>query len=235
MHQLGRIVALVVLCGGAAARQVAQAPSPDNEPVVAFGQDPHSKSLLYTAHLRMYDVTVAPGDSTLDHSHDHDVVAVALGDATLRTRETGGEWGAPRSHASGTVDVAGYTGMPGTHRRENVGMTPYHVYAVENLRDAGWSMPRLIDAPGTRLAEQSRSFAVYDVRLNATTSRTSHVHQMPTVVILISGAVEVQGGGGESEFRMQQSGRWFPSQWDQPHTLTLIGTGEAHVVEVEVR
>jgi hypothetical protein len=58
---------------------------------------------------------------------------------------------------------------------------------------------------------------------------------MPTVVMLVSGGVEVQGGGGESEFRMETAGRWFPSQWDQPHTLTLSGSGDAHLIEVEAR
>lgn len=201
----------------------------------SVNEDPNHKRLLYTAHLRMFDVTVAPGASTLDHSHDHDLVTVAVGEATVRTRAPGGEWSGPRSVASGAVDVASYTGAPSVHRIENVGKTPYRAFAIENLRDAKWTTPQLISAPGTTLLEQSRSFAVYDVRLSGPASKTSHVHQMPTVVMLIAGAVEVQGGGGESEFRMETPGRWFPSQWDQPHTLTLVGGGAAHVVEVEAR
>jgi hypothetical protein len=58
---------------------------------------------------------------------------------------------------------------------------------------------------------------------------------MPTVVMLMTGAVEVQGGGGESVFQMDTPGRWILSQWDQPHTLTLVGSGDAHAVEVEAR
>lgn len=205
-----------------------QAPVPASE-------EPHQKRVLYTAHLRMFDVNVPPGGMTLDHSHDHDSVAVALGETTLRTRTAGEDWSAPRSYMPGSVNITNYTGAPAVHRMENVGETPYRVFAVENLRDRGWSMPRLITAAGTRLLEESRSFAVYDVRLTAATPRTSHVHEMPTVVILVAGAVEVQGGGGESEFRMEATGRWFPSQWDQPHTLSLLGAGDAHLVEIEAR
>ena len=201
----------------------------------SVNEDPSHKRLLYTAHLRMFDVTLAPGGSTLDHSHDHDLVTVAVGEATVRTRMPGGEWSEPRSVASGAVDVAGYTGAPAVHRIENVGKTPYRAFAIENLRDAKWTTPQLITAPGTKLLEQSRSFAVYDVRLTASAPKTSHVHQQPTVVMLMAGGVEVQGGGGESEFRMETPGRWFPSQWDQPHTLTLVGRDDAHVVEVEAR
>ena len=201
----------------------------------SVNEDPSHKRLLFTAHLRMFDVTVAPGGSTLDHSHDHDLVTVAVGQATVRTRGAGGELSDPRPVASGGIDVASYTGAAAVHRIENVGTTPYRAFAIENLRDAKWTTPQLITAPGTTLLEQSRSFAVYDVRLNGSAPKTSHVHQMPTVVMLIDGAVEVQGGGGESEFRMEAPGRWILSQWDQPHTLTLVGASGAHVVEVEAR
>jgi hypothetical protein len=201
----------------------------------SVSEDPSHKRLLFTAHLRMFDVTVAPGGSTLDHSHDHDVVTVAVGQATLRTGGSGGGWSDPRPVASGTVDVASYTGTSAVHRIENVGTTPYRAFAIENLRDAKWTTPQLITAPGTTLLEQSRSFAVYDVKLNGAAPKTSHVHQMPTVVMLMGGAVEVQGGGGESVFRMETPGRWILSQWDQPHTLTLVGNGDAHAVEVEAR
>jgi hypothetical protein len=203
--------------------------------VPPVNEDPSHKRLLFTAHLRMFDVTVAPGASTLDHSHDRDLVTVAVGPATLRTRASGGDWSDPRPVASGAVDVASYTGASAVHRIENVGTTPYRAFAVENLRDAKWTTPQLITAPGTTLVEQSRSFAVYDVKLNGSAPKTNHVHQMPTVVMLMAGAVEVQGGGGESVFRMENSGRWILSQWDQPHTLTLVGSGDAHVVEVEAR
>lgn len=202
---------------------------------VPVNEEPSHKRLLFTAHLRMFDVTVVPGDSTLDHLHDHDVVTVAIGQATLRTRASGGDWSDPRPVASGAVDVANYTGASAIHRIENVGTTPYRAFAIENLRDARWTTPQVIIAPGTTLLEQSRSFAVYDVRLNGSAPKTSHVHQMPTVVMLMAGAVEVQGGGGESVFRIESPGRWILSQWDQPHTLTLVGGGDAHAVEVEAR
>ena len=83
-----------------------------------------------------------------------------------------------------------------------MGTTPHRAFAIENLRDAKWTT-QLITAPGTTLLEQSRSFAVYDVKLNGSAPKTNHVHQMPTVVMLMAGNVEVQGGGGESVFRME--------------------------------
>jgi quercetin dioxygenase-like cupin family protein len=226
MRRPAELVLLIAVFTGAAA--LAQQPVP-------MSDDPHHKRVLYTANVQMFDVNVEPGGSTLDHAHDHDVVTVALGDTTLRTRQVGQEWSEPRSYAPGSVNITSYTGSPAVHRMENVGKTPYRVFAFENMRDRGWTTLRLITAPATTLVEQSRAFAVYAVRLNASTPQTNHVHQQPTVVILVAGAVEVQGGGGESVFRMDTTGRWFPSQWEQPHTLSLAGGSEAYVVEVEAK
>ena len=202
---------------------------------VALSNEPHHKRLLYTAHVRLFDITVPAGATTLDHSHDRDILTVALGPTTFRTSQASGGWAAPRSYMAGSVNINNYTNAAAAHRMENVGKTPYRVLAVENLRERGWSMPKVVEAPGTTLTQQSRSFAVYDVRLNSSATRTSHVHQQPTVVILIAGSVEVQGAGGESEFRMETPGRWFPSQWDQPHTVSLVSGAEARLVEVEAR
>lgn len=204
--------------------------------VVPVADEPHHKRLFYAANLRLLEIVVPPGTETLDHSHDRDVAVVAMGETTFRTRTVGrDDWDAPRSYVPGAVNLVAYTGTPGAHRLENVGKTPYRVFAVENTREGGWTTPRIITAPGTALLQESRAFAVYDVRLSAGTPRTNHVHQQPTVVILISGAVVVQGGGGESEFRMETPGRWFPSSWDQPHTLSLIGEADARLIEVEAR
>jgi hypothetical protein len=128
------------------------------------------------------------------------------------------------------------TGMPFVHRLENVGPTPYRVFAIENLRDSGWTTLPPIEAPGTTAREPSRAFALYDMRLNASTPRTGHTHQNPSFIFLIAGVVQVQGGGGESEFRLDQPGRWFPSSGpDQPHTIALASGAGAHVICVEAR
>ena len=223
MRGRGGFIGAVMLTGTVAA----QGPIP-------LTGEPHHQRILYTAHLRVFDINVAPGASTLDHGHDRDIVTVALTSPTLRTRRPGEDWSAPRSYVPGAVNVTEYTGAPDAHRMEVVGTSPYRVFAVENLRERGWSAPLAVSGPGTSLVQQSRSFAVYDVRLNRASPATSHTHGMPTVVIVVAGAIDVQGGGGESKFRMDGPGRWFWSSWEQPPTLPAAG-GDAHVVEVEVR
>jgi hypothetical protein len=124
-----------------------------------------------------------------------------------------------------------------THRVENAGQAPFRAIVVENLRDRGWTTPPPLTAPGTTLQHENRSFAVYDMRLNAGTPRTVHTHQNPSFIFLMSGLVEVQGGGGEFEFPLDLTRTWwFPgSGADQPHTIELVGTGDAHVMCIEAK
>jgi quercetin dioxygenase-like cupin family protein len=206
----------------------AQAPVPVSD-------EPHHTRVMYASHLRMFEIVVPPGTTTLDHAHDRDVAVVALGDTTIRTRTVGRDWDAPRSYVPGGINLVTYTGAPAAHAMENIGKTPYRVFAVENMRENGWTTPRIIEAQATALLQESRAFSVYEVRLSTSIPQTSHVHQQPTVVILLSGSIGVQGGGGESEFRIDAPGRWFASSPDQPHTLSLIGASDARLIEVEAR
>ena len=49
--------------------------------VIPAGEDPHYKRLLFTAHLRLFEIAIPAGAATLDHSHDHDIVTVAVGES----------------------------------------------------------------------------------------------------------------------------------------------------------
>lgn len=228
MKQITGALAAALLCGATPAGQSGQ---------VTMNEEPHHQRLTYIRHMRVFEMNLPSGESTLDHTHDHDVATIALSDATIRARRMGEDWAASRMRARGSAELTVYTGAPVTHRAENAGTTPYRLLVVENLRDRGWTMPAPLTAPGTTLRQEDRSFAVHDMRLNAATPRTNHVHQNPSFIFLVSGVVQVQGGGGESEFRLEQGGTWwFPSSGpDQPHTVALVGAGEAHVICVEVR
>jgi len=229
MRTTAAIVGLSVVCG---ATLLAQSPSR----AVTMNEESHHERLTYLRHMRVFEARVPPGESTADHLHDHDVTSVAVVDVTTRSLQAGKDWTAPRMRTAGSAETTVYTGAPATHRIENSGTAPLRLFIVENLRDGGWTSPAPLVAPGTALRQDARSFAIYDVRLSAATPRTNHAHENPSFVFLMSGAVQVQGGGGESEFRLEQTGRWFPSSGpDQPHTLTLVGTGDAHVVCVEAR
>ena len=102
---------------------LAQAPVPVSD-------EPHHRRVMYAAHLRLFEILVPPGATTLDHAHDRDVAVVALGDTTIRTRLVGQNWEAPRSYVPGGINLVTYAGAPAAHAMENIGKSPYRVLAV---------------------------------------------------------------------------------------------------------
>jgi hypothetical protein len=219
----------VLLCGAAAFGQGQSAP--------IMNQEPHHQRLTYIRHMRVFLLTLAPGESTADYTLDHDGAIISLTGATVQLQR-GGATRDPNTVAPGRSDLGQFTGEPVTQRLQNTGTTPLRAIVVENLRDGKWTAPQALTAPGTTLQQENRSIAVYDMRLNAGTPRTNHAHQNPTFVFLLSGAVEAQGGGGEFAFPLVQTGTWwFPGSGpDQPHTIELAkGSSDAHVICVEAK
>lgn len=203
-----------------------------------MNQEPHHQRLTYIRNMRVFQLTLAPGESTADYVLDHDGAIIALTDGTVRVHRAGAGTGEPQAIAQGRADLSQFTGEPVTQRLENAGTTPLRAVVVENLRDRGWTMPAALAAPATTLRQENRSFAVYDMRLSAANPRTNHTHQNPSFIFIMSGAVMAQGGGGEFEFPLEQARTWwFPGSGpDQPHTLTLRdGSTEAHVICVEAK
>ena len=203
-----------------------------------MNQESHHQRLTYIRHMRVFQLTLAPGESTAEYVLDHDGAILALADATVRLHRAGAGTGDPQTVAQGRADLGQFTGEPVTQRLENVGTTPLRAIVVENLRDRGWTMPAAGAAPATTLRQENRSFAVYDMRLDAANPRTNHTHQNPSFIFLMSGSVQAQGGGGEFAFPLDHARTWwFPGSGpDQPHTIELAkGAADAHVICVEAK
>ena len=49
-------------------------------------KEPHHHVVFENAQFRIMDVNVPPGEATLDHSHDRDVVTVAMSNGARRVR-----------------------------------------------------------------------------------------------------------------------------------------------------
>ena len=103
----------------------AQAP-----PIITMAEEPHHHLALHNEYVNVYNAEAAPGDSLQLHRHNHDAVAIAIGDQTV----TLGIPGKPEVHtknADGQVrmQVSGYV-----HSTRNDGKSTYHTVAIELLQ-----------------------------------------------------------------------------------------------------
>ena len=196
--------------------------------------EPHHKRLLYTNDLRMWDVTLPPGQSTPPFRHDYDVATVVIGDGTLNIQRNGDQLSAS-PNARGSVIVGEHTGAPATYRLENSGTTEYRAFEVENMREGNWPAAQLLTAPGSSVLKESRAFTIYDVVLKARSPEVMHDHTGATIIVLLGGTLEQAGIGGTDPVRLSQLGQWLPLPRLQPHALTPVGSTDAHAIEIEVR
>jgi beta-alanine degradation protein BauB len=106
---------------------------PSNEPL-PVEQEPHHRWEFQNQYVRVLDVLLAPGESTLFHTHSHDSIAVQLSKATIQQQVFEKNWQPASKLMPGNVRYAEGTKTPYTHGVKNVGSTPFHVIDIELLQ-----------------------------------------------------------------------------------------------------
>jgi hypothetical protein len=201
--------------------------------VVPVSKEPRHRIVYQDANLRVLDVVIPPGVTTLEHSHDHDLVTVSIGQADTRTRAPGEDWGSVRPRRPlGDASVVEYAGKRGIHTIQNVGRDPYHLLAVENMRQSGWRPTPAETAPGVRPLVEGRAFRASAIRLSGN-QRIARVHAGSSVVVLVSGEALLASAGHESR-RLSAASRWGVVAAGRAFALSAAKSGDAEVVEVEV-
>jgi quercetin dioxygenase-like cupin family protein len=107
--------------------------TPSNQPL-PVEQEPHHRWEFQNQYVRVLDVLLAPGQSTLFHTHSHDSIAVRLSEATIQEQVFEKNWQSASKVMPGDVRYAQGAKSPYTHRVKNVGTTPFHVIDIELLQ-----------------------------------------------------------------------------------------------------
>ncbi len=209
-------------------------------------KEPHHHVVFENAQFRIMDVNVPAGETTLDHSHDRDIVTVAMSNAAeVRTQAAGEAWANRPRRPVGDIETTDYAGKGSTtHKFETMGATAYQLFAVENLKANGWSATPAVSGAGTTLAKESRSFRVYTVALGKDRQQTSHAHAVPTIVVLLGGKVMSEGPDEKAKAnapapvglkQIDRPGQWVLVPAGDTHHLVRLGNDESQIVEIEVR
>lgn len=194
---------------------------------VPVDQEPRHHLEFANEWLRVISPQIPAGDTTLEHLHTHDDATVCIHGSEVRAKQPGADWSNPgKACMPGQVGATEYTGKPRSHTVQNVGSGVYHLVLVENLRESGWSNTEPLTAAGMKMIRENRSFRVYETELSGS-SDVVHSHDVPTVVILVSGEAMV------GDKRLDKPGSWAYVPAGDKHQVTAQGT--ARVIEIEVR
>ncbi|UCE46904.1 MAG: hypothetical protein JSW47_14995, partial [Phycisphaerales bacterium] len=111
------------------------------EPVVSVHEEPRHHLVHDDEVVRILDVQIQPGDTTLYHTHNAPIFYVSIAVSPTDVQPFGGEWeSAPASDDPvwGPGEVAcniDYADQPVTHRVKNVGANLFRLVAVINKRN----------------------------------------------------------------------------------------------------
>jgi len=212
------LFALVAVCG---AQQAA----------VPVEQEPHHHLVLTNEFVEVMRVNLAPGESSLYHTHGHDGAAVELSNATIAQQKLGEAQG-PKDQAK-PGDVAARTvNTPYTHRVINVGDVPFDVLDVEFLQRP----PVPSGMVAGEVVAENPSARVYRWTLGPGEVGAQHTHVRPYLIVApVAMQLRMTTSDGRSRTESVKPGDYH---WVNPrvtHTLANDGSEPGEIVEIELK
>lgn len=102
------------------------------EDPVPVEYEPHHRVIFENQYVRVLDVVVKPGETTLFHKHSLDNIPVILTGADNRTQFAGEDWKPTPAKAESVGFIPG-AAKPYVHRINNQGSTTFHVIDIQIL------------------------------------------------------------------------------------------------------
>jgi quercetin dioxygenase-like cupin family protein len=212
------VLSLLALLPGAA-----QAPVP-------VGSEPRHHLKFENQYVRVFDVRVPPGDTTLFHIHANDYLFVSIGDANLKAEVLGGK--------PGDLIVKDgecrYSKAPITHRVTNVGKDPFRNITIEVLKSPGIAAdPQAKEISGHTLVLDNDRVHVERVVIEPGRSIPTHTHSRSGLGVVVSTAEIQLESPGQTPRTVQFKPGDF--QWiDGPQTHSMKNTGKTRFEAVHI-
>jgi hypothetical protein len=150
-------------------------------------KEPRHKNVFENKYLRILDVMIRPGDTTLFHRHSLPS-AIVFFSTTKTGSQIRGELPVPGKSVAGETIYAAFGKNPIVHRVWNQDTVLYHVMDIELLSSPGEASAAKPDRPGLILAWDENLAAAYRINLVSNNSLPIFLSKMPMLLICISGS-----------------------------------------------
>ena len=198
---------------------------------VEISGEPRHHPKFENEFVRLWDVTVPAGDTTLWHAHRNDNVVVSFGDVKLRIETLGrdpveGPW------KFGEVRFSKATYI---HRAMNVGTTSFHNFTIELLKTPGGAT--LTKVPGREPVLENERVRVFRVALDPGQSGPMHTHTVPILAIALTAAeLEVTTEGKAQPERVKRpEGNVVWRSEPVTHAIKNVGKTRYEGVDIEFK
>jgi beta-alanine degradation protein BauB len=207
-----------------------QSNSPQS-PVEISGEPRHHPK-FENQFVKIWDVTVPGGDTTLWHAHRNDNVVVSLGEDVKLRIETQGRDPLETPWKFGEVRFSKATYI---HRAMNVGTTSFHNFTIELLKAPGGA--NLVKEPGREPVLENDRVRVFRVTLEPGQSGPMHTHTVPILAIALTAAeLEVTTKGADKPERVKRpEGNVLWRSEAVTHSIKNVGTTRYEGVDIEFK
>ena len=194
---------------------------------VPVRMEPRHKMVLENSYLRLLNVHIAPGDTSLYHIHNTPSVVIIISRAWVGAQVMGKTVSPPGETTPGTTAYMDYGNHPLIHRVYNQGPDTFHVMDIELLRpepaDSAWP-----EFPSQSLTLNWQHPLVRSFHLSLKAGDTCILpgSACPHLVVMIHGAV--QAGTTLIE---QGDYKWLPP--GKPVSLTASNAADGVILELK--
>ncbi len=151
-------------------------------------KEPHHKPVLVNEYVRLLDVHINPGDTTLYHVHQTQSVIVPISKTTTGIQKWGEAPQTPSTALPGNVAFMHFEMAPVTHRVFNVDSNVYHVMDIELVKKepsldscAAWQQS------GVETPINEKLVRVYKFDVSKTSSFSTAANHCAHLLICITG------------------------------------------------
>jgi len=211
---------------------------------VPVHEEPRHHLVLDRGWLRVLDVQIQPGDTTLFHTHATPIHYVVIGASRTNSQVLGGPWPAPSSatvarnpgQAFWTLE---YAGQPVTHRVTNVGDGLFRLIAVTNegpgIDDAAMSARLAGDTLPGAVEAESRWYRRTRLTLAPGAGTPLLSGAGPVLVVQVAPGITEWTSPEVRDVRMMNTpGEWVLHEAGRRYTLRNAGSGAVTLVMVQI-
>lgn len=192
---------------------------------VAVRDEPRHRRRFEDDWVRVYDVLVPPGDTTLYHHHTEDTFYVAVNEATVADTTWGEDEARTGTAPAGTVMCRPHRTRPLIHQVHNVGAAEMRLIGAELKATPAVTSTAPLEAAGHSLVLERERLRVYELALDPgeSTGEVRYGFSSLTVLLTIATlAVRSADGGEQLAVYAPADVVWRP----QPTTLIITNVGE---------
>ncbi len=208
--------------------------------VVMVHEEPRHRLVYDTPDLRVLDVQIQPGDTTLYHKHDSPITYVTIGTSSTDQMILGGAWNntQPRNPPPGRIGavraVQSYAERSLTHRVTNVGQTLFRLIAVPSKRSGTENTVASEPLPGDLISE-NRWFRNSILRIAGYQASKGYTANEPTVLVMVGdGRIIIERGDGWMT-SLEAAGQSTIMSRDERYRIRNGAEQPSEIVFVEVR